>query len=275
MDGEIGPAHAVVRVEEPPHRDVGRSLEREDVRAEIPRHRQAPGGEVRHQRFLGQRRILVIVHEDVVEQGLVTRGQLSRAGGLRHEAGEVDLPGRGEDVEVATVEASELDPPPAASLRGRGQQLVGREQRFLRSLQELADLVGEAAELEHRPERRPVRGVLGSEQLGDASELVERGQRGRGRAIAEGSEAHRHRVVRQPVDGEDSGGRKRTPQASEDRVPRCDPGVPAPHDQGDPFRVRAALDQAGETLQEDRRLPGSRLAGHDHRPALVVEDEPL
>ena len=210
-DGEVDLAHALVRIGEASQRDVGRALEREDVRGEVPRDRQAPPGEVGHQRLLGQRRVLIIVHQDVVEEGIVIRRQLGRPGGLCDEAREVDLPCRGEHVEVATVEPCELAPPGGASLGGPGKQLVRCDERFLRPLQELADLVGETAKGEHRSERRPLRGVLRREQLTDPCVLVERSQRRRRRAIPEGPEPQRGGVVRQPVDGEDGCSGERTP----------------------------------------------------------------
>ena len=116
-------------------------LEREHVRLGIGRRDEVAGAERADQRLLCERRVLVVVDEQVVEQR--RPGCLDGGLGPHDQRGEVDDAIGVEDVEVLAVEPSQLVPPAqTARLRSR-LDLLGVI-CLLGAQQELPDLVGEA-----------------------------------------------------------------------------------------------------------------------------------
>src|SRR4029453_13901414 len=77
-------------------------------------------------------------------------------------------------------------PPPRDPTFGRPPfDVVRRTQRLLRPDHQLADLVGEPAELQERAEDRPALGVLAVEELANPGELLRCREDGGGRVVPE------------------------------------------------------------------------------------------
>ncbi len=94
-------------------------------------------------RLPGQRRVLIVVDQQVVEEGF----SLARQGGSPLEQpGEVHEAELVHDRLVLAQEAGELVPSCEPTAVGGLVDVVGRTQCLLRPEQELADLVGEPAE---------------------------------------------------------------------------------------------------------------------------------
>ena len=149
---ELHPARPPEALAEVADRLVGRPLEREDVCLRIAGDHQAPGTDAGQQRLAGERGVLVVVDHEVVEEWLpARRGRRC----LLEEPGEVDQPGAVEDLLIPLREVGQLVPPGQPRRVRALADLGGLQQGLLRPRQELADLVGEAPEPEHRPVRRP------------------------------------------------------------------------------------------------------------------------
>ena len=254
---------------EPADRDVGRALEREDVRVGIAGHDQVGRRQPGHDGLGGQRRVLVVVDQQVVQQRLAVGGHLRRPLQQRREVHDVASV---DHVLVLAIEAGELVPAGQAGLLRSRLDVLGAEQRFLRPREELPDLVGERAHAEHVPVRGPRRSVLIVEQLLHQRELVARGQQvGRLRVIQPPEPSVQH-VARQSVNRHDAELRERALEPREQGVALGVARRGGAHDERHPFGIGAALEQAGEPLAEDRGLPGSGIAGDQERAGVVSED---
>ena len=217
----------------------------------------------------GQRRVLIVVDQQVVEQRLAVGGHLRRPLQQRREVHDVASV---DHVLVLAIEAGELVPPGQAGLLRSRLDVLGREERFLRPREELPDLVGERAHAEHVSVRGPHRGVLIVEQLLHQRELVSRGQQIGRLRIVEPSEPSVHHVPRQSVNRHDAELRERALEPREQGVALGVPRRGGAHDERHPFGIGAALEQPGEPLAEDRGLPGSGIAGHQERAGVVSQD---
>ena len=249
---------------------------REDVRVRIPRHHQAVGGSPDHQRLLGERGLLVVVDQQVIE-GRIPPGRLGAGGrqgcgGLIHQPCEVHLVVVVQDVQVAPVEPGQLAPSGETGFVGPCLDLVGAEQRFLGPQQELTNLVGESPEREHAPVRRPVRGVLSRQEFLHPRELVHGREQLRGPLVAEGPEELRDHVVGETVDrhhfhaGKGPGETVQQPPAG-----RASSRLRPDH-QAHPLGVGAGFDQPGEPLPNDTGLAGAGRALDQERTPVMGED---
>ena len=254
---------------EPADRDVGRPLEREHVRLGIAGHDQVGGRQPGHDGLGGQRRVLIIVDQQVVEQRLAVGGHLRRPLQQRREVHHVASV---DHVLVLAIEASELVPPGQAGLLRSRLDVLGREERFLRPREELTDLVGERAHAEHVSVGGPHRGVLIVEQLLHQRELVSRGQQIGRLRIVQPSEPSVHHVSRQSVNRHDAELRERAREPREQGVALGAARRGGAHDERHPFGIGATFEQSGEPLAEDRGLPGSGMAGHQERAGVVSQD---
>ena len=204
-------------------RPIGRSLEREYVRPNVPRYGEARRAKLGQQARHGSGGLLVVVDHDVVVERLGVRG---RVPGLDHQPREIDFALVVEDVEVATIERRQLGPPSESRARGCFGDVLGQEPRLLGPPEELADLVGETLELEHAAEGLPLGGILAGQQLTDPVVLLGRGQQARCLTVAERLEAPAHDVEGQPVCREHAKTGKRTVEPVEQEGPNRAP-VPA------------------------------------------------
>ncbi len=202
---------------EPADRDVGRPLEREDVRVGVAGHDEVGRRESGHDRLGGERGVLVVVDEQVVEQRLAVRRHLRRALQQRREVDDVPPV---DHVLVVAVEPRELVPPAQSGLLRALEDVVGREERLLRPREELADLVGEPAHAQHVSVRRPLLRVLLAQELLHLRELVAgRQQIGRLRVV-EPTEARVQDVTGQAVDRHHAELGQRSLEAREQRLAR-------------------------------------------------------
>ncbi len=254
---------------EPVDRDVGRSLEREDVRLGIAGHDQVGRRQPGDDGFGGQRRVLIVVDQQVIEQRLAVGGHLRRPLQQRREVHDVASV---DHVLVLAIEAGELIPAGQAGLRRSRLDVLGAEERLLRAREELPDLVGERAHAEHVSVRGPRRGVLIVEQLLHQRELVARGQQVGRLRIVQPSEPSVQHVSRQSVNRHDAQLRERALEPREQGVAFGVPRRGRAHDERHPLGICAALEQPGEPLAEDRGLPGAGIAGHQERADVVSED---
>ena len=227
--------------------------------------RRQPGDD----RLGGERRVLIVVDQQVVQQRLAVGGHLRRAlqqGREVHDVPPVD------HVLVLPVEARELLPPGEAGLVGAQLDVLGGEERLLRAREELPDLVGERAHAEHVSVRRPRRRVLLAQQVLHQRELVAGGQQVRRLRVVEPSEPRVQDVARQAVDRHDAELGKRALEPREQRLARFVARSPGTHDERHPLGIGAALQQPGEPFAKDRGLPGAGAAGHQQGAGGVSQD---
>ena len=243
-------------------RDVGRTLEREDVRVGVAGHDQVGRGQAGDDRLRGERGVLVVVDEQVVQQRLAVRRHLRRALQQRREVHDVPPV---DHVLVLPVEPSELLPPAQSGLLGPLEDVVGREERLLRAREELPYLVGERAHAQHVSVRRPLRRVLLAQQLLHQRELVAGGQQVGRLRVVQPTEARVQDVTRDAVDRHDAELRQRSLEPGEQCLARLVARAPRTDDERDPLGIRAALQELREPLAEDRGLAGARAAGDQQR----------
>ena len=245
------------------------ALEREDMRAGVPGDDEARRAHRFDQSSRGDRRVLDVVDEQVIQRGPRRPGGLR---GPREEAGEVDDPLRGEPVQIPAVEECELAPWVELRRLGSLEELLGRKHRLLGTQDELPDLVGESTHVQHRGVDRPVGATLARQHAGDARELLGGGEHGRRLVVTQSPVAQAHHVEREPVHGE-------RPHDGEGRAEPLEEDVPSPllrlargDDERHLFRIRTAFDQPGEPLAEHGGLPRPGRTGDEHDAALVSED---
>ena len=122
-------------------------------------------------------------------------------------------------------ERGELVPPREPAFGRPPFDIVRRTQRLLRPDHQLADLVGEPAELQERAEDRPALGVLAVEELANPGELLRCREDGGGRVVPESLEPLADDVEREAVDRDDGEGRQGDRETFEEQpaglVPRA------------------------------------------------------
>ncbi len=266
---EIDVSRALEGLREAQRRDRGRSLEGEHVSLGVGGDDEVGRPDRLDQCLLRERGVLVVVHEQVIEQGCVRR----RGGGLgsSDQSREIDDPVGIQHVEVLAVEAHELAPAREPTRLGLGLDRLRRQSGFLGAKQELTDLVGEASEGQQVTVGGPLGCGLTLQEILDECELVGGRQDLRRLRVAEGAEALAEDEVGEPVEGHDLEARQRPGESGDERVPGQLSGAAGTHDQGDPLRV-LALHEPPESFTEHGRFPGAGATGDEQGPPPMGED---
>ena len=236
----------------------------------IGRHHQVVHAERGHERLLRERRIVVVVDEQVIEQGSVRRRHCRlRAADQR---GEVHDAIGVEHVQVVAIEARELAPARESARLGPRLDLFRREASLLRSQQELTDLVGEPSQGEEVAVRGPLGRVLPLEQVLHERELIRRREHVRRLGVAERGEPLAKDQMAETVERQDLEAGERRGETCDERVARDLARATRSHHERHPLRVCAALHQPSEPLAEHRGLPGARNTGHQECTRPMGED---
>ena len=262
LEGDRG--RAVERLGgEPVERHPGGSLEREDVGLGVGRHDEVGRAQPADDRFAGQRGVLIVVDEHMVEQ----RRALARRGGRAlDQSGEVDHPQVVHHGLVFPEEPGELMPAGEAAPVGGGHDVVGRPQSFLRPQQELADLVGEPAQPQQGSVGGPGLGILIGEQLLHPRELLGRRQDLR-RLVSGGLQPVLQHAVGETVQGDHVEARQRGGQSGVEGGAGRALVTPTTRGPTPPARGRPRLRSGPRTVPggwpisrcPGRRRPGGRL----------------
>ena len=242
----------------------GRALEREDVRVGVARGDEVGSGQTAKDRLRRQRRVLVVVDEDVVEQRLDHPGRRAppAAGARRSPPGSRASSTPRYSAAKPRARASRSSPAVAAASRappGSGATpacATGAAGPRRRTRGGRGDRRRPATPA--RPGRRAVREPSRTGRLptGPRGARPSRSFRSRGRA--RGTSARADRGARRGAWRAASRARHRARDAT--------------HDQGDPFGLGPGFDQPREPLPQHGGLARTRGAGDRTGPPRVVED---
>ena len=155
---------------EPAERLVRRPLEREDVRLQIAGDDEAPSAGARRAAFGGEASCPGGRRRS--RGRTAARRARRRRPPVRPGPAKSTSPSGVEHREVLAEERGELAPTDRVAFGCPPLDVLGRQERFLGPDHELADLVGEPAQLQQRPVRGPARGVLAEQELSDTRELL-------------------------------------------------------------------------------------------------------